>query len=152
MEQDSLGRQYLAFYNVFEEKLEKQQRKHLLLTLRPENQVYILGYERIVPELRAQGRGIFYVDPDSGAMLLEYEYARIVKRIVKGDSQWKIAKALGNISVANTMGGGIIHPGETFFVDLEILEAVGWSQQSFDLPDNTYKILGYPVSEVILRE
>ena len=152
LEQDSLGRKYLAFYNVFENKMEDKQRKHLLHTLRPESQIYILGYERTVPELRAQGRGIFYVDPDSGAMLLEYEYARIVKRVVTGDSQWKIAKALGNISVANTMGGGIIHPGETFFVDLEILEAVGWSKKSFDLPDNTYRILGYPVSEVTLRE
>jgi hypothetical protein len=152
LEQDSLGRHYLAFYNVFEDNLKKQQRKYLLYTLIPDNQVYILGYERIVPELSAKGRGIFYVDPDSGAMLLEYEYARIVKRVVKGDSQWKIATELGNISTAKKISGDILHPGETFFIDLEILEAVGWSKQSFDLPDNTYRILGYPVSEVILRE
>ena len=146
------GQRRISFCNIFEDPQTKEQRKHLVTSLKPDNQVIILGYERILPDLTARGKGIFYVDPDSGAMLLEYGGAMIVKRIVKGDSQWKIAKDLGNVSVAGKMRKGIIHPGDTLFIDCEILEAVGWSREKFDLPSSDYWIIGYEASEVVLKE
>ena len=152
LEQGSGNERKISFFNVFEDRLNKKQRMHRVTSLILENQVYILGYERILPDLTAKGRGIFYVDPDSGAMLLEYGAAKIVKKIVKGDSQWKIAKALGNASLASKMRKEVIHPGDTLFVDFEILEAVGWSKQAFDLPNADYRIVGYTASEVVIKE
>lgn len=152
LERARSGERKISFYNVFEDTLRRKRRKHCVESLMPDKQVYVIGYERILPELTAKGKGIFYVDPDSGGTLLEYRGAKIVKRVVRGDSQWKIAKDLGNVSLANKLRKGVIHPGDTLFVDCRILEAVGWSRQAFDLPSDEYWIIGYIVSEVVVKE
>jgi hypothetical protein len=141
----------IALYNVFAETIEKKERQHHLRSIRPDNQVYVLGYERLLPELKAMGAGLYYNDPDTGPRLLDYYDAKIVKRIVKGDSPWKIAKALGNLDIVNALGTGVIHPGDTLMVDVDILEATGWTRQAFDLPSEDYRIIGTTVSTVILK-
>lgn len=152
LEKDTSRGQKLSFYNVFQDTLRKERREHFIWSLKPETQVYIVGYERILPELTARGRGIYYFDPGSDAILFDYEDARIVKRIVKSDSQWKIAKELGNVSLANKMTTGIIHPGDTLVIDFEILEAIGWSKEAFDLPNEDYWIIGERIGEVLIKE
>ena len=145
------GRSEIALYNVFTDTVTNKERRHHLGSFTPDHQVYILGHEHIASEMKAMGTGLYYHDPDSGPVLLDYYGARIIKRIVKGDSYWRIAKELGNLALVDKLGTGMIHPGDTLTVDFDILEAVGWSKQTFDLPSDHYRIIGRKVPTVILK-